>query len=191
LRVVAVALFLTAVVPVSARAAVWDAFPRLTSTFPEPAPTADTFEFPVVGPHRIGTLPDQRFGGIRGHKGQDVFASCGTPVIVAIGGRVYRSTYEGGAGNYAVIDGADGRWYVYMHLRRPAAVSDGDHVALGQAIGEVGHTGDADGCHLHFEIWTAPGWYQGGRPIDPYGMLRDAEARAAVAMDVGRVRPTL
>ena len=28
-------------------------------------------------------------------------------------------------------------------------------------------TGNASTCHLHFEIWTAPGWYEGGSPRDP------------------------
>ena len=54
-----------------------------------------------------------------------------------------------------------------MHLREAALVATGDHVLTGQPIGYVGDTGDADGCHLHFEIWTAPGWYSGGQPIDP------------------------
>jgi len=26
-------------------------------------------------------------------------------------------------------------------------------------------TGDADGCHLHFEIWSRPGWYEGGHAM--------------------------
>ena len=32
----------------------------------------------------------------------------------------------------------------------------------GQRIGQVGESGNASGCHLHMEEWTAPGWYQGG-----------------------------
>ena len=32
-------------------------------------------------------------------------------------------------------------------------------------------TGDAQGCHLHFEAWKAPGWYSGGSPVDPLPML--------------------
>jgi len=36
---------------------------------------------------------------------------------------------------------------------------------------ERGETGDASACHLHFEMWAAPGWYEGGSPIDPLSYL--------------------
>ena len=44
--------------------------------------------------------------------------------------------------------------------------------ASGQLIGYVGDSGDAQGCHLHFEMWSAPGWYDGGAPVDPLPSLQ-------------------
>jgi len=81
-----------------------------------------------------------------------------------------------------VIDGANtGVDYVYMHLRRPPLVRTGDRVFTGQKIGEVGETGRATGCHLHFEMWTAPGWYAGGRAFDPLPSLRPGSSTACLA----------
>ena len=54
-----------------------------------------------------------------------------------------------------------------MHLKAPALVEKGERVRTGQPIGYVGDTGDARGCHLHFEMWSGPGWYSGGSPFDP------------------------
>jgi murein DD-endopeptidase MepM/ murein hydrolase activator NlpD len=42
----------------------------------------------------------------------------------------------------------------------------------GQIIGAVGRTGDATACHLHFEMWSAPGWLTGGQPFDPLAFLK-------------------
>jgi murein DD-endopeptidase MepM/ murein hydrolase activator NlpD len=80
--------------------------------------------------------------------------------------------FQSRAGNYLVIDGErTGIDFVYMHLRDAALVNRGDRVRTGQPIGFVGDTGDADGCHLHFEMWTAPGWYSGGTVFDPLPSL--------------------
>jgi len=43
-------------------------------------------------------------------------------------------------------------------------------------IGSGGDTGDANGCHLHFELWSGPGWYTGGAPLDPQLFLRAWDA---------------
>jgi murein DD-endopeptidase MepM/ murein hydrolase activator NlpD len=146
---------------------------------PEPvdaeAPGAFTFlgyRFPVQGAHGYGETA-AAFGGGRGHQGQDVFAACGTPVVAARGGTVKFKQYHSRAGYYLVLDGArTSTDFVYMHLREAALVEKGEKVKTGQLIGFVGATGRASGCHLHFEEWTAPGWYDGGKPFDPLPTLR-------------------
>ena len=127
--------------------------------------------FPVQGAVDYGSAA-AHFGGGRGHKGQDVFADCGTPVHAVRSGRVIDAKYEGAAGNYLVVVADDGRSHVYMHLRHAALVGTGDRVLAGERIGAVGDTGDAWDCHLHFEVWTAPGWFRGGHPVDPLPYLR-------------------
>ena len=121
------------------------------------------FKFPIRGGHSYGDgIGAPRAGHT--HQGQDVFARCGTPLVAARGGRVQWKAYQAsGAGYYLVIDGKKtGHDYAYMHLKGPAKVDRGQRVKTGQRIGNVGSTGDATGCHLHMEEWTAPGWYQGG-----------------------------
>jgi murein DD-endopeptidase MepM/ murein hydrolase activator NlpD len=129
--------------------------------------------FPIRGRHNLGYSATNNFGGGRGHQGQDMFARCGTRIAAARGGRVERAGYESAAGYSVVIDSAETDVdYVYMHMLAPPLVQAGQRVFTGQKIGEVGETGRATGCHLHFEMWSAPGWYQGGRPFDPLPALK-------------------
>jgi murein DD-endopeptidase MepM/ murein hydrolase activator NlpD len=130
--------------------------------------------FPIAGAHTIleggGRFGAQRSGHV--HQGQDVSAACGTALVAARAGTVKFSAFQARAGNYVVLD-ADktGTDLVYMHLREPALPPKGAHVATGEVIGYVGDTGDAEGCHLHFELWSAPGWFTGGHAIDPLPSL--------------------
>jgi hypothetical protein len=142
-----------------------------------PAPRRESFwlvrdVFPIAGPHTYG----DGFGVARGghvHQGVDVMAACGTPLLAAHGGSVKFAGTQALAGNYLVIATDDGSGdHVYMHLRDAALVKKGDTVATGQPIGFVGRTGDATACHLHFELWPAPGWYTGGHPVDPMPSLK-------------------
>ena len=131
--------------------------------------------FPVRGPHDYGQGAAAFGAGRTGHvhQGQDVMADCGTPLVAARGGTVVMRTYHSLAGNYVVIqDPITGQSNMYAHLREPAIVKRGQRVETGQPIGVVGDTGDASACHLHFEIWTSPGWYRGGEPIDPLPTLK-------------------
>jgi murein DD-endopeptidase MepM/ murein hydrolase activator NlpD len=137
------------------------------------------YAFPILGAHDFGSAGG-RFGAARSghtHEGQDVMAACGTPLIAARGGRVQYSGYQGAAGNYIVIDGKGTTYDMgYMHLLEPSPLQEGMTVRTGEPIGVVGQTGDATACHLHFEIWTAPGWYEGGSPIDPLPYLQKWDA---------------
>ena len=142
---------------------------------PEAAPTAQAGVFPISGSHSFGTRTN-RFGGGRGHQGQDIFATCGTPIVAAIGGEVTLATYQSRAGHYAVVTADDGTSQAYMHMLRKPSVKAGQRVEAGASLGSVGESGSAQGCHLHFELWTAPGWYQGGQPIDPLPSLKQWEA---------------
>jgi len=131
--------------------------------------------FPVRGPHDYGQGAAAFGAGRAGHvhQGQDVMADCGTPLVAARGGVVVQRAFQALAGNYLVIqDPITGQSNMYAHLRAPATVKRGQRVETGQPIGVVGETGDATACHLHFEIWTAPGWYRGGAPIDPLPTLQ-------------------
>jgi len=140
------------------------------------APVPGEGVFPVRGTYNFGTEIN-RFGGGRGHKGQDVFATCGTPIVSARSGTVTFAKFHDRAGNYAVITADDGTSQAYMHMLAPATVQRPQRVIAGQPIGQVGQTGRASGCHLHFELWTAPGWYQGGQAVDPLPELQRYAAR--------------
>jgi murein DD-endopeptidase MepM/ murein hydrolase activator NlpD len=137
------------------------------------------YTFPILGAHDFGSS-GARFGAARSghtHQGQDVMADCGLPLVAARGGAVQYAGYEGNAGNYVVIDGKGTTLdFMYAHLAQPSPLHTGDSVRTGQPIGVVGDTGDATACHLHFEIWTAPGWYQGGSPVDPLPYLQKWDA---------------
>jgi murein DD-endopeptidase MepM/ murein hydrolase activator NlpD len=132
------------------------------------------YRFPLAVPHSYG----DGFGAGRGHEGQDVFAACGSPVLAARGGRIQRVGHHPRAGNYVVVDGQGTRVdTMYAHLLRRPPLRRRAAVATGEQIGQVGSSGNASGCHLHFEIWTAPGWYEGGFPMPAVGrLLRDWDA---------------
>ncbi len=133
-------------------------------------------QFPVPGPHTYGG-PDSRFGAPRAghtHQGQDLPAACGEKLYAFERGTVRTNAYQaGGAGYYIVIHGTiTGTDAVYMHLKAPSWAPVGANVGPGQQVGKVGDTGDAEGCHLHFERWSAPGWYVGGAAYDPLPELQ-------------------
>ena len=79
-----------------------------------------------------------------GIHGQPVYASRAGTVIAAVWGTT-------GYGRYVVLDHGDGYSTVYGHCSN-LLVSQGQYVAKGQKIAEVGSTGNSTGPHLHFEV---------------------------------------
>jgi murein DD-endopeptidase MepM/ murein hydrolase activator NlpD len=88
----------------------------------------------------------------RMHKGIDVANNVGTPIVAAAAGRVtFAGWHDGGYGYLVEITHEDGTLSRYGHNSR-LLVREGDEVAQGQTISEMGSTGRSTGPHLHFEI---------------------------------------
>lgn len=136
--------------------------------------------FPVAGPSKFSH--DWHFPRYTPtphlHKGTDIFASFGTPLISVESGRVIAKG-TAGAGGISVWIGADsGTAYYYAHLQSWAkGLAVGQRVERGEVIGFVGDSGNAEGGspHLHFEIH--PGG-KGSPARDPKPFLDDALRQA-------------
>jgi murein DD-endopeptidase MepM/ murein hydrolase activator NlpD len=116
------------------------------------------YVFPLPSKHTYG----DGFGAGRGHDGQDLFAKCGRKLVAANDGKIQKSERDGsGYGNVVVLDvkGVDID-LLYAHMKK-RNVKVGDKVDPGDKIGEVGATGNASGCHLHFEMHKGDFWNGG------------------------------
>jgi murein DD-endopeptidase MepM/ murein hydrolase activator NlpD len=94
----------------------------------------------------------------------DIMAPCGSTVRAAIDGTVLevtrvdlwnaRTNLGADRGGLSVsILGDDGVRYYGSHLRSIATtINAGVRVTAGETLGQVGETGDASACHLHFGI---------------------------------------
>jgi murein DD-endopeptidase MepM/ murein hydrolase activator NlpD len=92
--------------------------------------------------------------GIHGWNGADLGAPRGTAIGAAAAGTVILARtggWNGGYGNYVIIDNGHGIQTLYAHMTSVRA-SAGDSVSAGDTIGTVGTTGEATGPHLHFEV---------------------------------------
>ena len=124
--------------------------------------TEPTFDFPVSGK---GNSAIQSFwgapraGGKRTHKGIDIFAKRGTPVIAVTNGFISNTGNRGLGGKQVWLrDGVFGQSLYYAHLDS-ILVKRGTRVNLGDTLGLVGNTGNArtTSPHLHFGIYTSSG----------------------------------
>ena len=89
--------------------------------------------------------------GNAGHRGTDIPAPEGTPILAAHSGTVLVSGWNDSYGNQVLLDNGAGLSTRYAHMTQ-TAVTAGEAVTAGQVIGYVGNTGDSTGFHLHFEV---------------------------------------
>ena len=88
----------------------------------------------------------------RMHRGIDIAAPVGTPILAAAPGVVVTAGWNsGGYGNLVEIQHPDGSLTLYAHNSR-ILVRRGQDVQQGEQISEMGSTGYSTGPHLHFEV---------------------------------------
>ena len=130
----------------------------------------DGMRMPVAG--RVTSKFGSRFhpilGHARMHKGVDLGAGMGSPIVAAADGRIVSAGWHGGYGRQVAIAHAGGIRTTYSHMSRISA-QPGQTVRQGQVIGYVGSSGLSTGPHLHYEV------YKNGRPVNPLSVKMTAQ----------------
>lgn len=123
--------------------------PEQSSTLPN---FNNEFKMPAQG---------YNWGILHNYNAVDIANSCGTPVVASAEGLVIPDEnipnvpggWNGGYGNFVLIQHPFGSGIRtrYAHLEQ-VFVQIGDYVKQGQQIGLMGESGEATGCHVHFEV---------------------------------------
>lgn len=147
-----------------------------TSTTTAPATTTTTTPpssgsgaCPVAGAVSFSdTWGAPRSGG-RTHKGVDMIAARGTPIVAIYEGTIKRISTNTLGGRSIWLRASDGDEFYYAHLDGYGDISVGQKVTEGYVVGYNGSTGNAPDWlpHLHFEYH--PG---GGSAINPYPLVK-------------------
>ena len=152
-------------------------FPRLHHNYPrswqhDVVPSM----WPVNGQllSKFGDREDPFSGEEAFHKGVDISASMGTPVVAAADGVIYNAEYSSGYGRVVIIDHGHGMQTWYAHLSR-FEVIPGQEIRRGEVLGFSGASGKATAPHLHFEV------RMGGTPVNPYKYLMNSSTMAQQA----------
>jgi murein DD-endopeptidase MepM/ murein hydrolase activator NlpD len=162
---------------------------RANALFAPLAPA--TWRMPVVGvkTHDLSdSWHDPRDGGARLHKGIDIFAPKGTPVVAVTDGIISYIGDQPKGGHCLWLTTESGTAFYYAHLDRWAAgLYEGMEVQAGDLLGYVGNTGNAKytPSHLHFGV------NQNDEMVNPYPLLTKAapvqHARVHVSLTGGPV----
>jgi peptidoglycan LD-endopeptidase LytH len=141
---------------------------RPAAPLPPPVPPGTGF-CPVAGAVSFSDSWGAPRSGGRTHKGVDMIAARGVPVVAVYSGHIRRTSRStlGGNSVYFVSDAGD--LYYYAHLDSYGDIRAGQSVPAGYVIGYVGSTGNAPDYlpHLHWEYH--PG---GGSAVDPYPLAK-------------------
>ncbi|PSF32954.1 hypothetical protein C7H19_21110 [Aphanothece hegewaldii CCALA 016] len=146
-------------------------FPSLNNPnqyLPETQPVFQGFIWPAKGVLSSGY--GRRWG--RMHRGIDIAAPVGTPIIAAAPGQVISAGWNnGGYGNLVKVQHPDGSVTLYAHNSR-LLVRRGQQIQQGQQIAQMGSTGFSTGPHLHFEVHP-----NGKGAVNPIAFLPKRERR--------------
>lgn len=118
------------------------------------------FMIPASG--RFSSYFGPRWGKV--HKGVDIAANIGQPVVASEGGEVTFSGDKGTFGKCVIIKHAGGYETIYAHNGELVA-KVGQKVHKGQVIAKSGNTGRSTGPHVHFEIRS------NGVSVDPMKLV--------------------
>ena len=110
-----------------------------------------TFLTPVAFSYFIRPTTGYISQGLHPFNAIDIANQCGTPIYATAGGMVQKAGYIAVGGNRVRIIHSNGVVTYYGHLSE-ILVSVGQRVVQGQEIGLMGTTGNATGCHLHFDV---------------------------------------
>ena len=103
-------------------------------------------------------------GVVKQHTGLDIGgADTGTPIVAALDGVVTHAGWLGGYGNCVMISHGNGVVTLYGHGNK-VLTEVGKQVKQGEAIMELGSTGNSTGPHCHFEVringnYALPSYY--------------------------------
>ena len=134
--------------------------------------TSGGYAFPVYGRARVAdNFGAERAKPIKVHRGVDIFAPFGSPVVAARDGRLSHVGTLPISGNRLWLHTENGDAFFYAHMSAfSRAARNGAQVKAGTVLGFVGNTGDAEPTppHLHFQV------HPGGMkkdPVDPYPIV--------------------
>lgn len=128
-------------------------------------------KYPVDGTFYIssyfgGRIDPLGSGALDNHRGLDLAASAGTPILALFSGTVTTVETHYGMGNYVRISHGDGIVSSYLHMT-DVYVKPGQKVTQYDVIGTVGSTGAwSTGPHLHLAL-SIDGVY-----VDPYKLFK-------------------